>query len=219
MLCHNKQQHNIVLNMSGSKNPLQNFYQTNFHTAALWGAITFVRELCGDQNISIRTVIEEFRNYLGYDENNLPIDSAMMAYYRTNEKIRASIGKEDKTLPLFRSEVVSELQDIRNAINFHLDNTCSTACPEPKPSTLIPGDGDGYIFEYWFKFHSGTSLNQIAKRLGRRRSTAYQLFKTDQFKPQTWEMLKKIGYTKKIKINLINEQGQTNSKGTASGGK
>ena len=106
-----------------SNNIIDSFYRTQFFTAALWGAITFVSKM-SDGKLSRREVIEEFKNHLGLDELNFPTGSALIAYYRLNEKICKSLKSENKSNDplLFDSEVISGLEEIQEAINQFIES-------------------------------------------------------------------------------------------------
>lgn len=169
-----------------AKGSLDNYYKTQFHIAALWGAITFVRQMT-NATVSTKLVIEEFKKYFGFDEDSLPTDSATISYYRLNDRIRRSISGSEKEKLVFQSEMIESVKELKDAID-KLYVTCNVTHQNNE-------NADGYMFHKWTK-ENNISISSLAKLLKMHRSRVYTIFKTITFTDKLWKKLEKIKYYK-----------------------
>lgn len=98
--------------------PFEKLYEMRFHDAAIWGAITFVRHY--NPSVTMKDVLETFQEYFGMSENNFPIDSAMVNFYRTNTKIRSLVNnkKFDKN---DQEKMLQLLTSVRDTLDEFID--------------------------------------------------------------------------------------------------
>lgn len=108
---------NNTVRVKRQKSTLERLYQTRFHEAALWGAITFVREFTGNDLLA-REVILSYQSYFGLDEDTFPCDCAYVQFTRVNKKIRAAQPEIRKDEPmLFKSEIAEEMREIKSRLD------------------------------------------------------------------------------------------------------
>lgn len=99
-----------------SVNILAKVYESRFHQAALWGAITFVR-IMSDSSVHVKDVIQQYQSYMGLDEDSLDSDSAYMSYFRLNKmviqahkQIRDSSPGQGMP-PVCNPEIINEMRE------------------------------------------------------------------------------------------------------------
>lgn len=99
--------------------PFEKLYEMRFHEAAVWGAITFVRHF--NPQVTLKDVLTTFREYFGMDENSFPIDSAMVNFYRTNEKISVLVRRKKLSAGEEKEIMVQNIQCIKQMLDEFLE--------------------------------------------------------------------------------------------------
>jgi hypothetical protein len=96
------------------KNNLERLQEINFHEAALWSAITFVKYF--DPNKSIKEIIRSYKAYLQIDEDVLSDEVAAVTYHRTIEKVKRLKRKRFEK-GAFPSELKEQIDSLKNVLS------------------------------------------------------------------------------------------------------
>ncbi len=98
------------------KSSLERLYQTRFHEAALWGAITFVRMFTGSDKMG-REIILAYQKYFGLNEDTFPADSAYVQFSRVNKKIKEARKTTDAQPVMYKGQMMQELREMKNQLD------------------------------------------------------------------------------------------------------